>query len=37
LLYIPFIGLEESQEGNNDTWKEAYDEQMEKIIEKKNF
>ena len=37
MLCIPFIGLEESQTGNNDTWKEAYDEQMEKIIEKRRI
>jgi hypothetical protein len=37
LLYIPFIGLEESQKCNHDTWKAAYDEQVEKIIEKRNF
>jgi hypothetical protein len=37
LLYIPFIGLEESQMHNHDTWKAAYDEQVEKIIEKRRI
>jgi hypothetical protein len=37
LLYIPFIGLEESQKRNYDTWKAAYDEQVEKIIEKRRI
>jgi hypothetical protein len=37
LLYIPFIGLEESQKRNQDTWKAAYDERVEKIIEKRRI
>jgi hypothetical protein len=37
LLYISFIGLEESQKCNHDTWKIAYDEQVEKIIEKRRI
>jgi hypothetical protein len=37
LLYILFIGLEESQKRNHDTWKAAYDEQVEKIIEKRRI
>jgi hypothetical protein len=28
LVYIPFIGIEESQKSNENTWKDAYDEQM---------
>jgi hypothetical protein len=31
LLCGPFIGIEESQKSNKNTWKEAYDEQIEKF------
>jgi hypothetical protein len=37
LLYIPFIGLEESQKRNHDTWKATYDEQVEKVIGKRRI
>jgi hypothetical protein len=35
LLYVPFIEIEKSQKNYKNTWKEAYDKQIEKIIEEK--